>query len=54
MEALLAEGEAALARWAEDGPITRMTVVERVAAEQGVDPDELRAELAAMGLRWDG
>ncbi|MDP9355381.1 MAG: hypothetical protein M3Q71_16985 [Chloroflexota bacterium] len=50
--ALLAEAETAMARWAEDGSITRATVVERVAMEHGIDPDELRAELAAMGLGW--
>ncbi len=52
--ALLAEAEAAVARWGVTGPMTRATVVERVAAEHGVDPDELRTELAAMGVRWSG
>ncbi len=51
---LLAEAEAAVARYEESGPITRQAMVERVAAEHGVDPDEVWAELAAMGLRWDG
>ncbi len=52
--ALLAEAETAMARWEEDGPITRATVVARVAAEHGVDPDEVRSELAMMGVRWSG
>ncbi len=54
VEVLLAEAEAAVARYEETGPITRQAMVERVAAEHGVDPDEVWAELASMGLRWDG
>ncbi len=52
VDVLLAEAETAMARWAEDGPITRATVVERVAMEYGVDSAEVWAELAAMGMGW--
>ncbi len=48
---LLAEAEAAVARWKASRQVTRATVVERVAAEQGVDPDAVRVELMAMGVR---
>ncbi len=54
VEVLLAETEAAVARYEETGPITRQAMVERVAVEHGVDPDEVWAELAARGLRWNG
>ncbi len=54
IEVLLAEAEAAVARWDAMGLITREAVVARVAAEHGVDPRELRAELAAMGVGWGG
>ncbi len=52
--ALLAEAEAAVARWEATGPITRESVIEHVATEHGVDPDAVRMELAAMGLRCKG
>ncbi|MDP9356004.1 MAG: hypothetical protein M3R02_12130 [Chloroflexota bacterium] len=47
---LLAEAEAAVARWKALGRVTRATVVERVAAEHGVDPDAVRVELMMMGV----
>ncbi|MDP9355722.1 MAG: hypothetical protein M3R02_10670 [Chloroflexota bacterium] len=47
---LLAEAEAAVARWEVREPVTWATVVERVAMEHGVDPDEVWAELAVMGV----
>ncbi len=49
---LLAEAEAAVARWKASRQVTRATVVERVAAEHGVDPDAVRVELMAMGVGW--
>ncbi len=52
--ALLAEAEAAVAQWEVMGPVTRETVVERVAAEHGVDPDAVRVELTTMGMAWAG
>ena len=47
---LLAETEAAVAGYEEAGPVTRQAMVERLAMEHGVDPDEVWAELASMGL----
>ncbi len=49
--ALLDEAEAAIARWGALGPVTRATVVERVATEHGVDADAVRVELMTMGVR---
>ncbi len=48
--ALLAEAEDVVGRYEETGLLTRATVVERVAAEHGVDPDAVWMELAAMGV----
>ncbi|MDP9355753.1 MAG: hypothetical protein M3R02_10825 [Chloroflexota bacterium] len=50
VEVLLAEAEVAVAHWGAAGAVTREAVVARVAAEHGVDPDEVWAELAAMGV----
>ncbi len=47
---LLAEAEVAMARWEVREAVTWATVVERVAMEHGVDPDEVWAELAVMGV----
>ncbi len=50
---LLAEAEAAIARYGATGPLTREAMVERVAVERDLDPAEVWAELATRGLRWD-